>query len=105
MKKSFLLALVLAAGHLMLVICGAAGFSPDPQTAKANPAKLGLAYYGSLSGSENGYGFFAPGVAPELRAVFTLSDDQGNTWSDVLDKGVSAEADLRVGGIIGMCTH
>ena len=55
---------VLAAAHLTLVVCGAARLRPPH-----GPAGSAVRFYGALSGSDNGFGFFAPGVASQVRMV------------------------------------
>ena len=52
-------------------------------------------HYGLLSGSDNSYAFFAPGVAPEFRVTFTLTDADGNTWEESGNQGATREAELR----------
>src|SRR5687767_15056078 len=92
----------LALAHLFLVVCGAAGwplFSSDTAPGQT------LRAYGTLSGSDNGYGFFAPGVAAQLRPRFLLEDEAGSTWDDTLESTLSHEAMLRLGGAIGMSAY
>jgi hypothetical protein len=88
-----------AAVHLLLVVCGAAGLSLLPDGTRAGKA---LRWYGAMSGSDNGYGFFAPGVASQLRARFTLSDGAGRSWGDTLEGEHNPEVTLRIGGIVGL---
>lgn len=85
-----------AAAHLVLVVCGAASVAPVP---RGNPAGETLACYAAASGADNGYGFFAPGVGPQFRTRFILSDGEGRTWSEDLQIGNSQEANLRFTGI------
>lgn len=60
-----------------------------------------LSYYGRLSGAGSCYGFFAPGVGYDLRSSFDVIDDRGEAMTARIETGVSHEADLRVGGVIG----
>ena len=55
----------------------------------------GVALYSSLSGADNGYGFFAPGVGAQFLTTFVLTDTEGNEWTDTLDMGSTSEANLR----------
>src|SRR5262245_37492930 len=61
-----------------------------------------LRYYGQLSGTGFCYGFFSPGIEYDLRARFDVIDDRGEGTAARIQTGVSHEADLRVGGIIGV---
>lgn len=102
MKRRQRIWLGIALLHLFLVVCGAAGwplFSSDSTAGKT------LRAYGSLSGADNGYGFFAPGVAAQLRPRFQLEDQAGNVWEDTLEATLSHEASLRLGGAIGMAAY
>lgn len=66
--------------HLALVLCGAAKvtlLSPD------SPPGFALATYRAYTGSDNAFGFFAPGVASEWRGHF-----------DVCRNGECTQADL-----------
>jgi hypothetical protein len=66
--------------HLVLVICGAAGV-----TLSGRNLALGiLAQYSEVSGAETQYGFFAPAVASQCRAILTLRDAEGRAWSDTI---------------------
>jgi hypothetical protein len=88
---------LLAAGHLTLVACGAFGLTP--LAPKSPVAKL-QDLYGELSGANNGYGFYAPTVASEHRAVFELTDEDGETWTDSLMTGASFESAIRLQNIV-----
>jgi hypothetical protein len=89
-------AVALAAIHLVLVVCGAAHFRLVP----LQWGGIVQHTYGALSGSDSGFGFFAPGVASQLRATFTMTDDAGNSWTDVLEHGNNREARLRLGTVV-----
>ena len=66
--------------HLVLVVCGAASV-----TLSGRNLALGiLAQYSEFSGADTQYGFFAPAVASQCRAVLTLRDAEGREWSDTL---------------------
>jgi hypothetical protein len=69
--------------HLALVLCGAAHVTLLPPD---SPPGLALATYRAYTGSDNAYGFFAPGVASEWRGHF-----------DVCRNGHCTEADLAHG--------
>jgi hypothetical protein len=88
---------VVAAVHLTLAVCGVA--ERYPLSEKSRGGKL-LRLYGELSGTDRSFGFFAPSVAPEYRATFTLEDADGNTWDDVLERGATREAALRINTMI-----
>ena len=61
-----------AGAHLALVICGAAGITP---VSRAHFAGRIIETYRAYSGANNGYGFFAPGVASEWRATFDVCNN------------------------------
>jgi hypothetical protein len=86
----------LAATHLVLVACGAGGWTLVPDD---TPANRWLRLYGELSGADNRYGFFAPAVGSQLRTLFTLQDEQGRTWTDTHEHGRTHEGNLRFGGL------
>ena len=102
MKVRPALLAALAAAHLALVIAGATHYPVGHQ-----PYLLSwiLNLYGGLSGSETTYGFFAPKVAPELVAKFTLVDEQGRTFEVTPQQGVTHEAHLRFESTISMVVH
>jgi hypothetical protein len=105
MTRRHALLTLAAAVHLVLVVCGASGilFAGNPKRAPAalRPVRL----YGALSGADAGFGFFAPGVGPQLRVTFTLSDASGRTWTDTLERDLGHEAYLRVAGSFAMATE
>lgn len=88
---------LLGAGHLVVVVCGAAYLLPDRDSGLA--AQL-FRWYASMSGAESSYGFFAPAVGAKHSARFFLSDAQGATWQDTLLHTASTEARLRLSGIV-----
>ena len=96
MKTRHKIILTLALGHLILVAYGATGKRP---VSPANPVGDGIALYSSLSGADNGYGFFAPGVGAQFLTTFVLTDKHGNVWTDTLNLGRTSEANLRFTGI------
>ena len=89
----------LAALHLVLVACGAAGWSVLPPDTYAGHA---LRIIRSYTGSDASYGFFAPGVSSTVRPTFTLIDGEGKRWTDTLDGEMGREAQLRVGSGVGL---
>ena len=87
---------VIATLHLFLVAIGAFEldlFSND----NLNSA---LDYYGSLSGASASYGFFAPGVDLQIRAVFDVENAHGDHQLVQLENGQNSEFYLRTGDII-----
>lgn len=84
---------VAALVHLAFVVAGAL------QGGIARAGRL-PAYYAVLSGTQGPYGFFAPGVLPELRATFQITDGAGLTTSDVLETAVSPEAKRRYKNLV-----
>ncbi len=66
-----------AAGHLLMVIAGAARL---PLPASSAATKI-LGVYAAWSGASNSYGFFAPGVAAEWRAALDLYDPRAGVWT------------------------
>jgi hypothetical protein len=91
------LAAVLAGGHLLLVICGAANLTLPRGSGAAG---RGFRWYGAVSGADSGYGFFAPGVASETRARFTLKDAEGRTWTEELQASSNHEVEIRLGSMV-----
>jgi len=61
-----------------------------------------MRWYGAVSGSAMGYGFFAPSVGAQMRARFVLSNGAGSTWEDDFTSGHNQEVRLRVGSIVTM---
>jgi hypothetical protein len=82
--------------HLMLVTAGATYFDLSKIGFFATAAE----YYGEVTGSGSGYGFFAPGVTGQLRALFDIVGPKGTTKTISLFTHASHEADVRVGNII-----
>lgn len=83
-----------AIGHMVLVALGMAHIGVLPTT--TIPGKA-LRVYTGVSGADKGYGFFAPGVRHQERAVFLMTDAEGRQWEGDLGFGESAEANLRLG--------
>jgi hypothetical protein len=67
-RRAHALWVAAAAVHLALVICGAAKIEL-PETSLPGRA---VAAYRAYSGSNNGFGFYAPAVASELRATYRI---------------------------------
>lgn len=99
MTRKYAFFTVLAGLHLVLVICGA---FKRPLLPKELPASEPLRIYGAVSGADSNYGFFAPSVGPQLRAIFTLTDRDGKSWTDTLTRGLNAEATLRAGNTVSV---
>ena len=95
MGRGHRIALLIAVGaHLGLVTAGALEVRlPEGRASRA------IAEYGALSGAENFYTFFAPGVDTELRPIFEVTPRSGGVITDVLKKPESSEVDLRVGNL------
>jgi hypothetical protein len=93
MRTFRLLPLFLALGHLGLVGWNAWRL---PSPSEENPLGRFLVLYGSYTGADNSFGFFAPSVASERRAAFTLEDEQGRRWDDSLTVGTNREANLHL---------
>lgn len=87
--------------HLVLVVCGAARVEWREFGLAGEP----VAQYAALSGANNAYGFFAPGVGTHLRAVFEAVDAKGEKSVHALQRGYFREADLRIANIIGIFWH
>ncbi len=89
------MALLIAGGaHLVLVAVGALEVHlGDGWGSRA------IAEYGALSGAENFYTFFAPGVGVQLRPIFEVTERSGGVITDVLKSPESCEVDLRVGDL------
>lgn len=82
--------------HLALVALGAA----NVDLSKYGILGRAATYYGQISGSGDSYGFFAPGVWGQERALFDVVDQGGITRTIALETHASREADLRVGNVI-----
>jgi hypothetical protein len=81
----------------MLVSLGASG---------ADLTRLGwvgtvLDYYAMLSGANEQYAFFAPGVSSQIGVLFDLIDKEGNERTVTLESGLNHETELRIGNIFG----
>ena len=101
---TFRFALLTAAAtfHLVLVATSAAHirlFSPRL------PAGRAVEAYATLAGANNSFAFFAPAVAPQFTAQFTLTDDTGRTWVETGDQGATHEANLRFQGVTSMFVY
>jgi|GEM_PF-1148163 len=85
--------------HLGLVICGAVRFAPYPQNTRVGDA---LRCYQSYTGSDNAYGFFAPGVASAKRVVLHGYHAQQNVWVTRIEAPVGREIQLRLSTTAGL---
>ncbi len=99
MTRRHALLTALAAIHLILVSCGAASWRP--LTGNHVPGKV-LRFTQSVTGSDSGYGFFAPDVGCDLRARFTLIDDEGRRWNQDLDLGNTLEERVRIANVLNL---
>lgn len=93
MPIQFRLLTIFVIGHIMLVAMGMAHIELPVDT---TPGQL-LRIYTGISGADKSYGFFAPGVRHQERAIFVLTDADGKQWQDNLEFGSSREANLRLG--------
>jgi hypothetical protein len=91
------LATALAAMHLGLVVCGAVRLEPP-----AGPAGSAVRLYGALSGADNGFGFFAPGVASQVRIGFTARGAAGPDRRVFLAEDLGGEVKLRMAALLGL---
>ena len=93
------IAWIAAAGvHLALVVCGALGFTPV--SPKYFAGKV-IETYREYTGANNGFGFFAPGVASEWRATFDVCIDEKHCIP-VAEEQVGREARLLLVTIDGL---
>lgn len=82
--------------HLGMVVAGASNLDLSP-LGKAGRA---LDEYGAVTGSMYRYGFFAPGVGADIRAVFEVALPDGEVVVEPLLPEATREANLRVADII-----
>ncbi|MFN4260707.1 MAG: hypothetical protein ACK4RK_15530 [Gemmataceae bacterium] len=101
MKRLFPILVFLAAAHLTLAACSAAHWRLPPD----NTMGKFLAWYGSVSGAGSTFPFFAPKVAPQLKATFTLTDAEGQTWTEEAEQGDNREANLRYLSTINLFSY
>ncbi|WP_437735271.1 hypothetical protein [Sorangium sp. So ce1335] len=97
-RRRAILLLAAAAAHIVVVCLGALHVGLGDE----GWARRAVKYYSMISGADSGYSFFAPGVGTTLSASFLVNGANGESSTDVLETGVSREADIRVGNIIGM---
>ncbi len=84
--------------HLALVVCGALGYTPVSPNHFAGRI---IETYRGYAGANNGFGFFAPGVASEWRATFDVCRDEKHCIP-VAEEQVGREARLLLGTIDGL---
>lgn len=85
--------------HLALTVCGAAKLIPVPLNTLIGSA---IAHYQAYSGSDNGYGFFAPGVAFPKRVMLHSYHADKDEWVTKLETGASRETQLRLSTTAGL---
>jgi hypothetical protein len=85
--------------HLSLTVCGAVKFAPLPINTLFGSA---IAHYQAYSGSDNGYGFFAPGVASPKRVVLHGYHADKDEWVTTIETGVNRETQLRLSTTAGL---
>ena len=83
-SRFFLVLKCAAILHLGLTVCGAVKFAPVPTSTRLGSV---IAHYQAYSGSDNGYGFFAPGVASPQRVLLHGYHAQNNEWVTKLETG------------------
>ena len=89
MNSRHKLLILLAMSHLGLAALGTAAVSlGDPEDIPL------IEWYRHVTGTDNSFSFFAPGVGPQERVVFVLHDGDGNTWTDTLRIGPNHEANM-----------
>lgn len=88
---------LLGAGHLLAVICGACHQQADHD---GGPAAKLVRWYAVVTGADSNYGFYAPRVGFVHRARFVLRDENGRVWEDDFGRSDSPEARLRLTGIV-----
>ena len=102
MKTRFKIFAVLAGIHLVLVAASAAHLQiVTPE----DPIGRGVLAYESFSGADNTFAFFAPSVAPQFRATFTLTDAGGKSWEEAPEQGATREANLRFDSVTNMFSY
>jgi hypothetical protein len=94
MNKRTIYLVAFAGCHLLLVICGAAGVGLLPSASGPGGA---LRWYGAVSGADSSYGFFAPDVGSDARAMLTIVDNAGRSWTEPLEKAGNQELRVRLG--------
>jgi hypothetical protein len=98
MTRKHAVCTILAGGLLVVMACSAAQIPLFEGEGFGDRTFRALAHY---TGADGSYGFFAPSVASQVRAVFTLSDDEGNSWQDTLEGNRTRETELRFGSLLG----
>ena len=101
MPRTHAAMLIAACLHLALVICGAARIRVLSQETVAGHA---LATYRAYTGSDNGYGFFAPAVASEWRGLFEVCRADGRCEEAELPYG-NPETAVLLSSIHGMLAY
>jgi hypothetical protein len=95
-KSGYRVWIGIALCHLILVSLGASYVNISDENWVGRAVNI----YDEVSGAGSSYGFFAPGIFSQIRAVFDVIDANGQTRTVNLAKGINKEADLRVGNII-----
>jgi len=98
MSPRFRWLLALAVAHLLVV-----GYlASNLQLIKNGAARAILYTYGSYSGANMKYGFFAPSIGTQYRAFFDVLDSQEHRFTDTLGNGDSGEAQIRLSNVIAL---
>lgn len=82
--------------HVLLVACGAFRWNVLPAGTVPDAS---VRLYMVLSGADGYYGFFAPGVGPQIRIRLKMIDAGGRETFSTLRYGESSEANLRMVGV------
>lgn len=97
MTKKHAILVALATFHLVIVVLGS--LQIDFRTSTNSPG-WALAWYGSVTGANNYYGFFSPGLDVPTQATFSMLDKDENTIAqDTLAVGSTTESNLRLKSI------
>lgn len=99
-SRKYTLLFILAVVHFSIVIIGASGRSFDLYA--PNVEKIVYAYH-AFTGSDNGFGFFAPGVSSETKPVIRVYD--GKSWHKIESiEFPNKEAQLRLSTLVSLST-
>jgi hypothetical protein len=102
MHVSQALATLLAGAHLLLVFCHAFEIR---LAAGKDPVDQAVALYGTFSGANCRYGFFAPSVPADRRVTFTMTDAAGRSWTDTLQVPHNQEVNSHLHSVLARIHH
>lgn len=98
MKKRYVFFALLAAAQLVLVICNTFGI---PMGFGSSRLAQAVAYSKNLTGADSGFAFFASPIAGEVRAIFRLTDHDGNVRVQPITWSNSSEVNDRLRNAVG----